>query len=87
MELQTILEVSLSTGAAIAGGLLTTSLKLAKLINKQAMNGDNRTLRMALDDLAFAVKENHLQTSTALGSIKERIENLEGRLVRVESQQ
>jgi hypothetical protein len=71
MQLQTLLEVSLSTGAAVASALITVSLKLAKLINKQITNGDSRTLRPAVDELALAVKENHYQVSVDLGGIKE----------------
>jgi hypothetical protein len=57
-----------------------------QFLRKQTLNGDGRSLRNAVDDVAADLREHRSDVRDRLGDLKDRIVNLEGRVKTVESE-
>ena len=74
----------LSLGTGLGALMLTLVTGMYKFIKSQVTNGDGRTLRKALDDLALDFADHRHETRTHLTELKERVEETGKRLATVE---
>ena len=76
--LQTIVTAAVAVGAAVASFWFNYQLK------QQSTNGDGRTLRKAVDDLADSFHDHRTDVIDRLSDVRDRIDSVHDRVVTLE---
>jgi hypothetical protein len=76
-QLQSIIPIAITAGVFIATLMFTLIQKTFTFIKSQTVNGDGRTLRAAVDDLAVDLTEHRHEIRRELAAINERMDRVE----------
>ncbi|HEY4364461.1 MAG TPA: hypothetical protein VGN17_26080 [Bryobacteraceae bacterium] len=76
-QVQSLIGVSVAIGTGVASFIVALLVKLLKVMKTQTTNGDTRTLRNAVDDLAQDFKEHRYEMREEISDVKERVRALE----------
>jgi hypothetical protein len=74
---RTWIPIAISVGTGIGSIVVAMAIGIYKFVKSQTMNGDGRSLRKALDDMALDLQEHRHEMRSEIGDIKQRVSNLE----------
>jgi hypothetical protein len=78
-QIKSLIPLAIAAGSFVASIMFTLVTLLYRFVRSQTTNGDGRTLRRAVDDLADDFREHRHEVRQELLTIKERLEPLEAK--------